>query len=548
MNDTPLNVNASPRGYISEEHKRKFTITAGILGAVFFLLQFALPFAVWIVVMPMMMLSENTWLQDAQTKRGAFWNGFIWYTEKAVSAKPSSDVKTTLKRLNILSKVEPVTVTDLFTDDPWLLPGNNMLWIISSSAIGFYQDGHISILSIDRLLGDISRPFLYKGSPAVIEDRPDGFALMVFAKNTWQKEFPLTLDLQENPCCIRDNLQVLWGEGKLHIFLKFGDTLFYREGLPTDEKDNQDSWIPVVKATRNWLAVLLEGRLTVFTSQSTNGHCRFVGLRKTDSSWESFFTYSKTMAGDIGVYPLAEAGTFALLLQSFPGSLRLVQIGREGVETEVKYGKRFPFSGGFMSIMYMPYGVTMLLPLILAIIFSSLMRKHRVCELEFGSNSIPFASLTRRALAQLIDFCIIGLPLLVAVLFFVSPLFDLEEMFFSGAPSVIKMLCIVLGGLSWLVFCLLMYSFLEGRWGLTPGKLAVRIRVLGTDLQPCGFGRALVRNLLKFVDGFFNFMIGIMIVALSENWQRVGDMAARTVVINSTNVGQRSILGKANLQ
>jgi uncharacterized RDD family membrane protein YckC len=57
------------------------------------------------------------------------------------------------------------------------------------------------------------------------------------------------------------------------------------------------------------------------------------------------------------------------------------------------------------------------------------------------------------------------------------------------------------------------------------------IRVLGTDLHPCGFGRALVRNLLKFIDGFFNFMVGILLSALSENWQRLGDMAARTVVV-----------------
>jgi uncharacterized RDD family membrane protein YckC len=33
------------------------------------------------------------------------------------------------------------------------------------------------------------------------------------------------------------------------------------------------------------------------------------------------------------------------------------------------------------------------------------------------------------------------------------------------------------------------------------------------------------------VDGFFNFMVGVLLVALTENWQRVGDLAARTVVI-----------------
>jgi uncharacterized RDD family membrane protein YckC len=78
---------------------------------------------------------------------------------------------------------------------------------------------------------------------------------------------------------------------------------------------------------------------------------------------------------------------------------------------------------------------------------------------------------------------------------------------------------------------LLVFGYLEGRWGRTPGKWIAGIRVLGTDFEPCGFGRGLIRNALKFVDGFFNYMVGILIVALTENWQRVGDMAARTVVV-----------------
>ena len=77
------------------------------------------------------------------------------------------------------------------------------------------------------------------------------------------------------------------------------------------------------------------------------------------------------------------------------------------------------------------------------------------------------------------------------------------------------------------------FAYAEGKWGVTPGKWVARIRVLGTDLEPCGMSRALVRNLLKVIDGFFNFMVGIMVVALSENWQRVGDMAARTVVVDA---------------
>jgi uncharacterized RDD family membrane protein YckC len=85
----------------------------------------------------------------------------------------------------------------------------------------------------------------------------------------------------------------------------------------------------------------------------------------------------------------------------------------------------------------------------------------------------------------------------------------------------------------WMLLCIIIFSVMEGRLGYSPGKLLLGIRVLGTDLQLCGFWRALVRNLLMFVDGFFNFMVGIMVVALTEHWQRIGDMAARTVVVDT---------------
>lgn len=58
--------------------------------------------------------------------------------------------------------------------------------------------------------------------------------------------------------------------------------------------------------------------------------------------------------------------------------------------------------------------------------------------------------------------------------------------------------------------------------------------MLGTDLEPCGIGRGLLRNLLKLVDGFFCFLVGVLIAALSKDWRRLGDMAARTVVVRAT--------------
>jgi uncharacterized RDD family membrane protein YckC len=102
-------------------------------------------------------------------------------------------------------------------------------------------------------------------------------------------------------------------------------------------------------------------------------------------------------------------------------------------------------------------------------------------------------------------------------------------------PNRSKYLFWIFGGfaasLVWALLVLLLLSYFEGRSGKTPGKWLMGIRVLGTDLHPCGFGRALLRNLLTFADGFFSFMVGALLVALTDNWQRLGDMAAQTIVV-----------------
>ncbi len=109
--------------------------------------------------------------------------------------------------------------------------------------------------------------------------------------------------------------------------------------------------------------------------------------------------------------------------------------------------------------------------------------------------------------------------------------FNEENPFFT-ATGFLPVVVLLLGALLWLLACLVAFSIMEGARGITPGKWVFGIRALGIDLQYCGFWRALVRNLLRFVDGFINFLVGIMFIALTEHWQRIGDLAARTVVVD----------------
>ncbi len=531
MDTIPSGDKGGSTGYLTEEHKRKFTLTAGILGAIFFIIQFILPPIIMFTIMPGMMFFGDSWMKEAKPQRGAFWENSIWYVETTVSARPSAQARTTLKKLKLDGEEGPENIGLVSIEDPWLLAGIDRLWIISSSGVGFYQNGKITVIYEKKTLGDISRPFLYEGHPAVVEERPTGIALMIYVDDIWQKKLSFPLKSQENLGCIHCSVQILSKEERLHFFLQFGKTLYYREGPPPAEIDEQDVWQPVAGVGRNWFAVLIDGEPTVFYLRSEDHTSKIVGLRLIGKNWKPFFTYDVVMTSDMGVYPLGKTGRFAMVLQSFPGSLRLVQVDETRVISEIRHGSGFPFPRRVMVMMLIFYAPMLILPLILAVVLSGLMRKHRICEHRAESISMPFASLTRRALAQIIDFLVLGAPAIAGILL-LWPIYDIEKMFSSGPDHILAGVGLMLGTLLWVIVCLFVFSFLEGRWGVTPGKGVLGIRVFGTDLRPCGFGRAFVRNLLKFIDGFFNFMVGILLVALSENWQRVGDMAARTVVID----------------
>lgn len=522
-----------PKGYLSEKHKRKFTITAGILGAIFFIVQFILPPLVMMAVMPGMMFSQDSWMKEANPKRGAFWNNQIWYVETPLTTETATPGQTTLKRLTLEGKGDLETVVELPIKNPWLLADKDRIWIISSSAVGFYRNGKITIVSKEKTLGDISRPFFYRGSPAVVEERPTGLTVMRFVGNRWHKEFLFMVGLPTNQERIENIVQVLSYKKTLHFFLKLGDTLYYRAGLSLAQRDDRDLWQPVSEVGSHWFGVFIDGVPTVFVRHIHDAPSSEIrGLRLQGNTWTPFFSYDSVMTSDMGIYSLGQPDRFAMLLESFPGSLRLIQVEGTHIVSETRYGSGFPFPRGFMAIMFVPYGCMLVLPLILAIILSAMMRKHRVCEYEVQSFRVSFASLTQRALSQIIDAVILAGPALVGSFLMMPILFDFEKMFGQHPFRMMAGFGLMFGELIWVIIGIAIFSFLEGKWGGTPGKWALGIRVIGTDLNPCGFGRALVRNLLKFVDGFFNFMVGVMLVALTEEWQRVGDLAARTIVID----------------
>lgn len=127
------------------------------------------------------------------------------------------------------------------------------------------------------------------------------------------------------------------------------------------------------------------------------------------------------------------------------------------------------------------------------------------------------AGLVVRGLAFAIDFLIRAVVLLVLGFF----------LFFSGAAGA-GLLLILWFLLEW--FYPVLFE-IYGR-GQTPGKRRMGIAVVNEDLTPIGWGTSMIRNLLRWADFFpFLYTAGMVSMAASARFQRLGDLAAGTLVI-----------------
>ncbi|MEW6336463.1 MAG: RDD family protein [Acidobacteriota bacterium] len=86
--------------------------------------------------------------------------------------------------------------------------------------------------------------------------------------------------------------------------------------------------------------------------------------------------------------------------------------------------------------------------------------------------------------------------------------------------------------LAFLLVMLLYFVVFEAFVGGTPGKLVLRLRVVGADGSPVGLRRAIVRNLLRVVDSLPALgILGAVLIASSNERTRIGDRVAGTRVI-----------------
>jgi uncharacterized RDD family membrane protein YckC len=106
----------------------------------------------------------------------------------------------------------------------------------------------------------------------------------------------------------------------------------------------------------------------------------------------------------------------------------------------------------------------------------------------------------------------------------------------SASGTVTFSLASALDGLVSLAVFILYFTLLEGRYGQTVGKMAVKIKVVReADGAPIDYSQAAVRTILRFLDGIpyiIPYLLGAALIWSSEEKQRLGDLVAHTVVVN----------------
>jgi uncharacterized RDD family membrane protein YckC len=132
----------------------------------------------------------------------------------------------------------------------------------------------------------------------------------------------------------------------------------------------------------------------------------------------------------------------------------------------------------------------------------------------------------RRVLAIIVDGLVLG------VLFWVMSLI------FGTSSAEGGMASASLGILGTLLYAILAFAYftlLEGNRGQTLGKMLLGIKVVREDNgEVPGLGAAAIRTVLRLIDVLpFAYLVGYISILITSKNQRLGDMAANTLVVRN---------------
>ena len=163
---------------------------------------------------------------------------------------------------------------------------------------------------------------------------------------------------------------------------------------------------------------------------------------------------------------------------------------------------------------------------------------------ELVAIEMPLAGIGSRFIALLIDTLIwaAGLIVLGLVLWAFKPALQaFSNLSYQWTVAVFTLTIFLL---NWGYFTLF-----EAFWhGRTPGKRVARIRVIQRSGRAIGIFESMARNFIRYVDQIpFFYAVGVIAVFATRQHQRLGDLAAGTLVVRDRETDPVVIAGDTNL-
>jgi len=462
-----------------------------------------------------------------------------------------------------------------------LVTDGKTLWIVGQQEI-FETDGRNFVKhQPKRSLGHkASWPFVYEGCPALIECDSDGHHRLVsFDEGDWKDRGQIVLPGPNRAWVVDERtgnsvlvprtsadsmvnvsrphpIFVIPVRDQFHLFQSDptsadpnGDCVFsYRIGfdfvaIPRDDEP-VSAMVPANAPadTAGW--VLLDSKLTsAFPCHATlNGNLLLGNEHEVWQHVRSEGTTISTKFERIAQMEMPENSAFAFSMISSPDGNEVYAVAGDLVkEIEVfrldgrelqKMPYRIDGMGGPLKlwaakVMFQGLFVLCVSTLVLVIVAAFWAGGSTYA---FGHDTVVLAPFVRRCVARGLDLSLIFGPLVVHAGSLIWQT-SLDSMFksidnLSGLSPLLP--AVIWSGLMWIAIV-----FSTGLWGVTPGKWLVGLRVVRTTLRPCGLTRALLRELLLWLDApqLLTILPGVLCHLVSQNRQRIGDLFAGTLVI-----------------
>jgi len=147
---------------------------------------------------------------------------------------------------------------------------------------------------------------------------------------------------------------------------------------------------------------------------------------------------------------------------------------------------------------------------------------------ELVAIEMPLAGIGSRFIALLVDYLIWGAGLLAIIFLAIMILPGIHAFSKISAQWAVAIIVFLISLFNWGYFTLF-----EAFWnGRTPGKRVARIRVIQRTGRAIGLFESMARNLVRYIDQLpFFYAVGVVTVFVTRQHQRLGDLAAGTLVV-----------------